>query len=108
MGKNSFHVSLKEAFDLLQKENHPFVKVLEDGNMSIEYFAPKIKDTQTPHTQDELYIIVEGTSDFFRDGESVQCKKGDVLFVPARMEHRFMNFSEDFATWVIFYGEVKT
>jgi hypothetical protein len=29
---------------------------------------------------------------------------GDMLFVPARMEHRFEDFSDDFATWVMFYG----
>jgi mannose-6-phosphate isomerase-like protein (cupin superfamily) len=35
----------------------------------------------------------------------VNCKKGDALFVPATMKHHFENFSEDFATWVIFYGK---
>ncbi|MFT5765663.1 MAG: mannose-6-phosphate isomerase-like protein (cupin superfamily), partial [Saprospiraceae bacterium] len=29
---------------------------------------------------------------------------GDVLFVPAGVAHRFEKFTEDFATWVIFYG----
>jgi len=29
---------------------------------------------------------------------------GDMLFVPAKMEHRFEDFSADFATWVLFYG----
>lgn len=29
---------------------------------------------------------------------------GDVLFVAAGVEHRFSNFSEDFVTWVFFYG----
>jgi hypothetical protein len=27
-----------------------------------------------------------------------------VLFVPAGHEHRFEDFTPDFATWVIFYG----
>lgn len=105
MSKNSFHVSLNAAQNLLQKEDHPFVKVLENATMSVEYFAPKNEDTQTPHKQDELYIIAEGSSDFYRNGEIIKCIKGDVLFVPAKMEHRFINFSGDFATWVIFYGE---
>ena len=38
-------------------------------------------------------------------GEIFECKAGDVLFVPAGMEHRFENFSDDFATWVVFYGK---
>ncbi len=105
MDKAPFHISIETAENLLQKETNRFVKVIENKTMSVEYFAPKNIDTQSPHQQDELYIIIEGTSDFFRDGETIQCKKGDVIFVPAKMEHRFINFSEDFATWVVFYGE---
>jgi mannose-6-phosphate isomerase-like protein (cupin superfamily) len=29
---------------------------------------------------------------------------GDFLFAPAGVEHRFEDFSKDFATWVLFYG----
>jgi mannose-6-phosphate isomerase-like protein (cupin superfamily) len=28
----------------------------------------------------------------------------DVLFAAAGVEHRFENFSDDFAVWVFFYG----
>jgi mannose-6-phosphate isomerase-like protein (cupin superfamily) len=31
-------------------------------------------------------------------------QQGDILFVPAGSVHRFINFTADFATWVIFYG----
>lgn len=29
---------------------------------------------------------------------------GDLLFVPAGVVHRFEEFTDDFATWVMFYG----
>jgi mannose-6-phosphate isomerase-like protein (cupin superfamily) len=29
---------------------------------------------------------------------------GEALFVAAGVEHRFEEFSDDFAAWVIFYG----
>ena len=29
---------------------------------------------------------------------------GDALFVKAREVHRFEDFTDDFATWVVFYG----
>jgi mannose-6-phosphate isomerase-like protein (cupin superfamily) len=29
---------------------------------------------------------------------------GDVLFVPAGVIHRFEEFTDDFAVWVLFYG----
>lgn len=29
---------------------------------------------------------------------------GDILFVPVGVPHRFEDFTDDFGTWVIFYG----
>jgi mannose-6-phosphate isomerase-like protein (cupin superfamily) len=103
-----FAISVAEAADQLQREKDKrFTVMMRDGNMSVEYFAPEEIDTQQPHTQDELDMIISGQSEFFRNGEIINCSEGDVLFVPAGMEHRFINFSKDFATWVIFYGERK-
>ena len=102
-----FKISPAEAKKQLLEENEfPFTVVMKHGSMSIEYFAPEKVDIQTPHKQDEIYVIIKGDGFFVRDGERVACKKGDILFVPAGMEHRFENFSGDFATWVIFYGAV--
>lgn len=101
-----FIISVQEAIGQLQQENHKAsTMVMEHGTMSVEYFAPIIADTQQPHLQDELYIIVSGNAQLFRNGETASCSKGDVIFVPAGMEHRFESFSMDFATWVIFYGQ---
>lgn len=90
--------------EVLQLAELPFAVMMKYGTMTIEYFAPQEVDTQTPHKQDEIYVIIKGHSTFYRNGERISCKKNDVLFVPAGMEHHFENFSDDFATWVIFYG----
>lgn len=101
----NFHFSVEQAIRKLEAEtqNH-FTVLMKHGTMSIEYYAPKNADLQMPHKQDEIYVIASGMASFFRNGERVLCKANDVLFVPAQMEHRFENFSDDFATWVIFYG----
>lgn len=99
----SFHLTIEKAKDALSKEQSPFVVLMKNKSMSVEYFAPKRIDTQTPHGQDELYVITSGTSEFVRENDTVNCKAGDVLSVPEGMAHRFQNFSDDFATWVIFY-----
>lgn len=97
---------LLEAIEQLKQETgKPFTMVMKHGTMSVEYFAPQKTDTQTPHQQDELYVIARGHGKFNRNGELIEYKAGDVLFVPAGMEHRFENFTDDFATWVIFYGQ---
>ncbi|HXL57757.1 MAG TPA: cupin domain-containing protein [Chitinophagaceae bacterium] len=101
-----FHISLTEAITQLSKETiQKFTVLLKHGTMSIEYFAPEKFDTQKPHKQDEIYIIASGSGTFFRNGERISFSTGDVLFVPTGMEHRFENFTDDFATWVIFYGK---
>lgn len=98
-------VCLEEAIAQLHIEQlHPFTTVIRHGTMTVEYFAPRVKDFQTPHSQDEIYIIVSGKGSFLREGNRITCLAGDVLFVPAGMAHKFESFSDDFSTWVIFYG----
>ena len=78
--------------------------LLKHGSMTLEYYAPQGADTQTPHVKDEIYIISQGRGWFHYDQSRVECAQGDALFVPAGTEHRFENFSDDFQTWVVFYG----
>lgn len=81
-----------------------FAKVLEHGSMEVEIYAPRDSDPQTPHTRDELYVVVGGSGEFINGHERNTFGPGDVLFVPAGVEHRFEDFTDDLVTWVIFYG----
>src|SRR4051794_27175943 len=100
-----YKISITEAIGQLKTEQvNPFTVLMKNGSMSVEYFAPKNIDNQQPHVQDEIYVIASGSSKFYRNGEVINCDAGDVIFVPAGMKHRFINFTNDFATWVIFYG----
>lgn len=89
-------------------EGLPFASALTHGSMQLELYAPGSnadgRDRQTPHTQDELYLVMRGTSRFMLEGSATDVTVGDALFVPAHAEHRFEDFSPDFATWVVFYG----
>lgn len=97
--------SLSTAIQALQQVPEPFVKLFEHGSMSVEYYQPDQLDHQTPHEQDELYVIISGSGDFELEGERKPFQPQDVLFVPAGAVHRFVDFSDDFSTWVIFYGQ---
>jgi mannose-6-phosphate isomerase-like protein (cupin superfamily) len=59
---------------------------------------------QEPHSRDEIYVIASGSGTFQCGDARSPFKAGDVLFVPAGIEHRFLEFSGDFGTWVFFYG----
>lgn len=88
----------------LKASNNLFHVLFERGDFSLELFAPHQVDTQSPHTQDEVYIISSGHSQFLRGDQVVSVNAGDALFVPAGAMHRFFDFSDDFRTWVIFFG----
>lgn len=72
--------------------------------MSVEIYQPKGSDLQQPHLQDEIYVVMSGSGVFQSGSEKYPFGSGDLLFVPAGVEHRFLEFTEDFTTWVIFYG----
>lgn len=80
------------------------VSAFRHGSMELKLYAPRGADPQRPHGQDELYIVQAGRGRFRCGDQEVAFAPGDVLFVPAGREHRFVEFSEDFATWVVFWG----
>ena len=81
-----------------------YVELFQHGTLSVELYAPRGLDPQTPHARDEVYIVITG-SGHFRNGNSRHpFGPGDLLFVPAGVVHRFEDFTDDLAVWVIFYG----
>jgi mannose-6-phosphate isomerase-like protein (cupin superfamily) len=81
-----------------------FVQALAHGTMSVELYAPIGTDPQTPHAQDELYFVHSGSGVFVIDDARHPFVAGDCFFVPAGIAHRFEQFTDDFSTWVVFWG----
>jgi mannose-6-phosphate isomerase-like protein (cupin superfamily) len=81
-----------------------YATALAHGSMSVGLYAPVGHDPQTPHSQDEVYIVRSGSAEFAMAGERHPCAIGDVLFVAAGVEHRFESLSADFSAWVVFWG----
>lgn len=80
--------------------------LLEHGTLELGYYKPDRVDPQDPHDRDEIYIVSSGSGYFVVEGVRQPFKTGDALFVPAYVVHRFEDFSDDFAAWVIFYGPI--
>jgi mannose-6-phosphate isomerase-like protein (cupin superfamily) len=77
----------------------PFAK----GNVRLVFFAPRGTDFQTFHAEDEFYFIVSGAGELVIENERFICAVGDAFFVAANLAHHFENFTDDFATWAIFF-----
>ncbi len=59
-------------------------------------------DQQTPHTEDEIYVVTRGRATLWTPTGAAPMGPGDVAFVPAGEEHRFVDIVEDFAVLVVF------
>jgi mannose-6-phosphate isomerase-like protein (cupin superfamily) len=81
-----------------------YVELFQHGTLSIELYAPRGHDPQSPHTKDEVYVVIQGSGQFRNGDTRHRFGPGDVLFVPAGVTHRFEEFTDDLAVWVIFYG----
>ena len=81
-----------------------FIELFRHGSLTVELYAPRGDDPQKPHTRDEIYVVISGSGRFQHGANETSFGPGDLLFVPAGDEHRFVDFSDDFATWVFFYG----
>ena len=92
------------AFEELKKSDAEFVKLFEHGSLEVEYYKPDNVDKQQPHDRDEIYVVISGSGFFVNGKEKHPFQSGQVLFVPAGAVHKFVDFSDDFATWVFFYG----
>jgi mannose-6-phosphate isomerase-like protein (cupin superfamily) len=64
-------------------------------------------DDQTPHREDEIYVVTSGRARFVADpgpGPAVdeEVRIGSVIFVGAGELHHFTDATDDFATVVVF------
>lgn len=105
MTDETWRVGLDEALGQLPgPAGKRFTTVFRHGTLLVEIYAPRGQDAQQPHTRDEIYVVARGSGEYVCGGERVSVGPHDFLFAPAGIAHRFENFTDDFAVWVMFYG----
>jgi mannose-6-phosphate isomerase-like protein (cupin superfamily) len=80
------------------------VLVLARGTIDVRLSMPKTAPVQTPHDQDEIYVVIRGHGALRHDGKREPFEAGDLLFVAAGVEHQYEVLSDDLALWRVFYG----
>lgn len=100
----TMHIEQLKALTKLNDSGEEFLEMFTHGRLSVEIYKPDQIDQQMPHDRDEFYVVISGTGEFVNGDKKVDFIPGDFLFVPAGIEHRFINFTNDFSTWVFFFG----
>jgi mannose-6-phosphate isomerase-like protein (cupin superfamily) len=85
-------------------ESRHWVEQLRVAALSVGTYSVPVggRDTQQPHTEDEVYVVTAGRARIVADSGSAEVGPGSVVYVPAGEPHRFVDITEDLAVLVIF------
>lgn len=81
-----------------------YLEFLRVSSMSAGLYvlAAGAVDRQSPHTEDEVYVVLRGRARFSTDGQTRDVQPADTIFVAAHAEHRFHDISEELVLVVVF------
>lgn len=97
-------LTLSEALARQRAGGRPWIELLSVPDLSCGLYvlAAGAVDEQQPHTEDEVYVVLAGRGRFTAGDETRDCAAGDVIFVPARVPHRFHDITEELRIVVAF------
>jgi mannose-6-phosphate isomerase-like protein (cupin superfamily) len=96
------------AFDIQRVKE----RLAERGGYEVVHATPGLEigvyvlvapdpDRQSPHADDEVYVVLEGRGALDVEGQQIDLREGNAVFVPAGAEHRFIGY-ESLSVLVIF------
>ena len=93
--------------ELLRRQaqsGRPYLELLREASMSLGlYVLPAgAVDGQSPHAEDEAYVVLAGSGRFTAGDDTRNVAAGDVLFVAAGVAHRFHDITEELRLVVVF------
>jgi mannose-6-phosphate isomerase-like protein (cupin superfamily) len=91
--------------DLLDRHpDEPYLEFLRRESLSVGLYRLPAGgvDPQEPHSEDEVYYVIDGRAAIVVDGERSPVAAGDVVFVEREVDHRFVDIEEDLVVLVFF------
>jgi mannose-6-phosphate isomerase-like protein (cupin superfamily) len=100
----STHFSLQHLETRRVQANQRYLEFVRTPDLSAGLYTLEAggHDPQAPHTEDELYVVLEGRAQINVDGVDCPANAGDSIFVPAHAPHRFHSIVETLKIIVVF------
>jgi mannose-6-phosphate isomerase-like protein (cupin superfamily) len=97
---------LDEIISRINKQENYFISFLNTKGIDagILKLHPHQKDTQVPHSIDEVYFVIEGNGFIEINNTTYKVRKGTIIFVPAESKHRFYGNDQDLVVLYVFGG----
>lgn len=80
---------------------HEFIRS-QDLSVGLYCLPAGSTDPQQPHTEDEVYYLVQGKAVVSIDGQDRPVQEGSTIFVGKGVEHKFHSITEDLTILVVF------
>jgi len=90
-------IDLRELFSKIDLDNSEFLNFFDLRHLQagILRLKPGERDTQEPHSSDEIYLVLEGNG-FIEIGKKAYILKKDLfIYVPANVKHRFYGNTQE-------------
>ena len=99
-----------QAFEFMEvvrqqaRSGKPYFEFLHVPDLSVGVYQLLVGDAdiQAPHTEDEVYYVVEGRAEIKVGDEDREVRAGSVVYVPKTVVHRFHSIKEDLIVLVFF------
>ena len=95
---------LSDLVKEISRNDRPWLEFLRVSSLSMGVYHLKAgqADPQRPHTEDEVYYVVNGRASFQAGAERETVGPGTVIFVERNVQHRFFDITEDLTVLVFF------
>jgi mannose-6-phosphate isomerase-like protein (cupin superfamily) len=96
-----------EAADLLERQRaagRPYLEFLRRDALSAGVYRLEAgkPDLQQPHTEDEVYYVLDGEGVVEIDGERTPVRPGSVVYIARHVRHRFVDYPAGLTLLVVF------
>lgn len=102
MDSNAYQLS--NLASELRKSKERYLEFLRVPSLSVGLYmlAAGSADPQQPHSEDEVYYVVEGRAKLRVGEEDRSVAPGTIVFVKAGVAHRFHSIEDDLTVLVFF------
>ena len=96
---------LSEIVDGHSRLGQPYYEFFRTSTLSLGLYVLRAgqPDPQAPHTEDEVYYVIQGRGSIQVANEDRSVAVGSTVFVAAGVEHRFHSITEDL-TILVFWS----
>lgn len=98
------HFDVPGLLATLRASDRAYLEFLRVPDLSVGLYRIPAggEDLQRPHREDEVYHVLRGSAAIRVGGDEREVGPGSVVYVKARVEHRFVRIREDLEVLVFF------